>query len=161
MKFFRKILFNIDGLLACCALGMLFGNIILQVILRQVFNRPLMGADEMTMFLVAAVIITPLGYLEKENGHIVMQEFLNLFPMIIIKVLRFIISVSCTVIFIILVISVFNVIRYNMHILTAMLKMPIWLFFLPCLIGFCGIVIIRITKHICVLLKKELPWASL
>jgi len=156
----RKILLNLDAILTTFALVTLWGNIMLQVTLRQVFNRPLMGADELTMFLVAAVIITPLGYLERDKGHIVMEELLKMFPFPVKKVLDFLISVSCTVIYIMLVISVYWVIQKNMHISTAMLKMPIGLFFLPCIIGFSSVAIVRITTHICVLLKKELPWAS-
>jgi len=155
----RRILFNIDAILATFALAMLWGNITLQIILRQIFNRPLMGADEFTMFLVAAVIITPMGSLEKEKGHIVMEELLKILPETVIKILRFLISLSTTVIYFLLAVSVFNVIRYNPHIVTAMLRMPIWLFFLPCAIGFFGILIIRIITHICFFLKKELPWA--
>jgi len=48
----------------------------------------------------------------------------------------------------------------NLHNQTATLKMPFWVFFLPSAIGFTGISIVRITRHICTLLKKELPWAS-
>jgi TRAP-type C4-dicarboxylate transport system permease small subunit len=155
----RKVLTNLDAVLATFALAMLWGNITLQIILRQVFNRPLMGADELTMFLVAAVIITPLGFLEKEKGHIAMEELLKILPSVVKKVLGFLISVSCTVIYFLLFMSVYNVIRNNPHIVTAMLRMPIWLFFLPCVIGFCGILVVRIITHICFLFKKELPWA--
>jgi TRAP-type C4-dicarboxylate transport system permease small subunit len=155
----RRLLFNIDGALATFAVLMLWGNITLQIILRQIFNRPLMGADELTMFLVSAVIITPLGFLEKEKGHIAMEELLKVLPSIVKRILGFLISVSCTVIYFLLFLSVFNVIRNNPHIVTAMLRMPIWLFFLPCIIGFGGILIVRIITHICFLFKKELPWA--
>jgi len=157
----RKVLFDFDGILSCFALAMLWGNIMLQVTLRQVFNAPLMGADEMTMFLVSAVIITPLGFTEKDNGHIIMEEFQAMLPSILKKIIRFIISLSSTVIYILLAVSVSLVLYKNTRNMTPMLKMPFWLFFLPCIIGFFWISIIRIIKHICTLFKKELPWASL
>jgi len=155
----RKVLFDFDMIIASFSLAMLWGNIILQVTLRQIFSRPIMVADELTMYLVAAVIITPLGCLEKENGHIVMEEFLNILPSVIKKTIRFIISVSVTAIYIMLVVSVSKVIINNPRNMTPMLKMPFWFFFMPCVIGFLWTSIVRVIKHICFLTKKELPWA--
>jgi len=119
-----------------------------------------MGAEEMTMYLVACLVITPLGFTEKENGHIIMEELQVLFPAVIKKIIRFIVNVATTLVYILITISVFNVIIHNMHNMTPMLKMPFWLFFLPSAIGFGWLSIIRIVKHICFLFNKEQPWVS-
>lgn len=156
----RKGFFSFDIILACFSLVMLWGTIILQVALRQIFNAPLTGAEEMTMYLVACLVITPLGFTEKVDGHIIMEELQVLFPAVIKKILRFIVSVATTAVYILITISVFNVIHNNMNNMTAMLKMPFWVFFLPSAIGFCWLSIIRIIKHVCFLFNKELPWVS-
>ena len=157
----RKALFNFDIILAVAALAVLWGTIILQVILRQVFSAPLMGAEEMTRYMVIWVIMTPLAFTEKANGHIIMEELQALLPGIIKKLIRFVCVLSTTAVYILITFSVFGVYRNNLHNVTATLKVPFWLFFLPTAIGFIGISVFRIIDHICVLIKKEPPWASL
>ena len=154
----RKALFSFDMILAAAALLVLLGTIILQVILRQIFQRPLMGAEEMTRYMVIWVIMTPLAYTERVNGHIIMEEFQALFPAPIKKIIRFICAASTTVVYIVITLSVISVYRNNLHNMTATLKIPFWLFFIPTAIGFLGISIVRIIGHICTLLKKEPPW---
>ena len=156
----RKVFFSFDLLLACFSLVMLWFTIMLQVVLRQVFSAPLTGAEEMTMYLVACLVITPLGFTEQVNGHIIMEELQAVFPSVIKKIVRFIVSVTTTAVYILITVSVFNVIHNNMHNTTPMLRMPFWLFFLPSAIGFCWLSIIRIIKHFCFLFNKELPWVS-
>ena len=156
----RKVLFNFDIILGSFSLVMLWGTIMLQVILREVFSAPLTGAEEMTMYLVACLVITPLGFTEKANGHIIMEEVQAFFPAVIKKIIRFIVSAATTAVYILITVSVFNVFRNNMHNMTPMLRMPFPVFFLPSAIGFCWLSIIRIIKHICFLLNKELPWVS-
>ena len=156
----RKIIFSFDMILAAAALMVLLGTVILQIILRQLFLKPLMGAEEMTCFMVVWVILTPLAYTEKENGHIIMEELQTLLPGFIRKGIRFICAVCTTVVYILITVSVISVYRNNLQNMTATLKIPFWIFFLPCAIGFAGISIVRIISHICILLKKELPWVS-
>lgn len=156
----RKTLINFDVILAAISLAMLWGTIIVQVILRQVFKAPLMGAEEMTCYLVACIIITPIGFTEKEHGHIVMEELQAILPAAIRKIIRFIIAVSSTIVYIIITLSVYYVIHNNMRNMTQMLKMPFWLFFLPCAVGFAWISLLCVIRNFCFLLKKELPWES-
>ena len=154
----RKVLFNFDIILGSFSLVILWGTIMLQILLRQLFSAPLMGAEEMTMYLVACLVITPLGFTEKVNGHIVMEEIQAFFPSAIKKIFRLIINVATTAVYILITVSVFNVVRNNMQNVTPMLRMPFWLFFVPSLIGFTWLSIVRIVRHICFLSKKELPW---
>ena len=156
----RKVLFSFDMILAAAALMVLLGTVILQIILRQVFLKPLMGAEEMTRYMVIWVILTPLAYTEKANGHIIMEEIQTLLPGLIRKGIRFLCAVCTTVVYILITFSVISVCRNNLNNMTATLKIPFWLFFLPCIIGFAGISILRITSHVCILLKKEPPWVS-
>ena len=156
----RKYLFSIDAILASIALVVLWGAIMLQVILRTGFNMPLMGANELIMFMVVWTIISPLGYLETINGHVVMEEFLVLLPERIIKILRFVIRLSTTIIYVIVACSVFIVFRNSMHLATPMLRMPFWFFFMPSAIGFGWVSIVCIIRNVCLLFNKEPPWAS-
>jgi TRAP-type C4-dicarboxylate transport system permease small subunit len=155
----RKTVVNFDVFLASAALVLLLGTIILQVVLRSVFQRPLMGAEEFTRYMVIWVILTPLAYTERENGHIIMEEFQGLLPGALRKIIRFICALCTTAVYLVLTWSVIAVLLNNMNNMTATLKIPFWLFFLPSVIGFAGITVLRIVTHICRLCKKELPWA--
>ncbi|MCL2380623.1 MAG: TRAP transporter small permease subunit [Treponema sp.] len=154
----RKLLSGFDLILASAALAVLWGTIMLQVILRQVFNAPLMGADELTPFMLVWVIISPLGSVERLNGHIVMEELQVLFPAVVRKIIRFVISVSVIAIYVVVSLSVIVVFRNSMNVVTPLLRMPFWLFFLPSAIGFFLITIVCITRNVCSMLKKELAW---
>ena len=156
----RKALFSFDLILACTALVLLWGVIMSQVILRTVFNAPLMGGDEFTTYMIIWAIISPIGYTERVNGHIVLEELLVLFPKVIIKILRFIIRLSTLAIYILVSFSVTMFIRNSMGHITSMLRMPLWLFFTPSAIGFFWISIVCIIRNLCLLLNKEPPWAS-
>jgi TRAP-type C4-dicarboxylate transport system permease small subunit len=156
----KKVILNFDLVLAAAALVLLCGTTMLQVILRSIFDAPLMGAEEMIPYLLTWVILTPLGNTEWTNGHIIMEEFQVLFPPPIKKMVRFIIALCTTGIYIVVSLSVIHVYINNLNNMTATLKMPFAVFFLPSAIGFIGISLVRITNHICTLLKKEPPWAS-
>ena len=157
----KKTVLNFDMILAAAAVLVLLGTVIIQIVLRQVFKKPLMGAEEMTRYMVIWVILTPLAYTERAKGHIIMEEIQALFPSFLRKTIRFISAVCTTAVYILVAISAINVWRNNMNNMTATLKIPFWLFFLPSVIGFSGISVLRITSHIYTLFKKEPPWASL
>ena len=157
----KKALMNFDLILAFAALLVLLGTVLLQILLREVFLLPLMGAEEMTRYMVVWVIMTPLAFTERKNGHIIMEEIQALFPTILRKIIRFIIAVSTTAVYILIVFSVIHVFSNSANNVTATLKIPFWIFFLPNAIGFVGISMVRITSHICTIFKKELPWALL
>jgi len=152
----RNFLLSFDLILASGALVVLWGIIMLQVILRQVFNAPLMGADELTPFMLVWVIISPLGSVERLNGHIVMEELQVLFPKLVRKVVRFIIQISVIAIYLVVSLSVITVFRNSMNVVTPLLRMPFWLFFLPSAIGFFAITIVCVIRNVYSLLKKDL-----
>jgi TRAP-type C4-dicarboxylate transport system permease small subunit len=157
----KKILFDLDVILASLSLVLLLFTVIIQVILRSVFDKPLMGAEEFTRFMVICVILFPLAYTERMNGHIIMEELQNLLPRVIRKLLRFLIQTFTTVVYIVIALSAIQVLINNANNTTATLEIPFWIFFLPNALGFLGISILRIITHICYFAKKELPWASL
>lgn len=144
-----------DFILASLALVVLWVTIMLQIVLRSVFNAPLMGADELTPYLLVWVIISPLGSIERTNGHVIMEEFQILLPRVVRKVIRFLIRISVIAIYIVMSLSVFMVYRNNMASVTALLRMPFWLFFLPSAIGFFSITIVCVIRNLCSIFKKE------
>ena len=61
----------------------LFGMMILttaDVIFRYAFNSPILGAFEVTEFLVLLVIFSFLGYTQAQKSHISVDLLFNLFP---------------------------------------------------------------------------------
>jgi TRAP-type C4-dicarboxylate transport system permease small subunit len=157
----KKLLFNLDVILASLSLALLLFTVILQVILRSIFDAPLMGAEELTRFMVICVILFPLAYTERCNGHIVMEELQNLLPSLIKKSLRFLIEFFTTAVYLVVTLSAIQVLINNANNMTATLEIPFWIFFLPNVLGFLGISVLRIVVHFCYLTKRELAWASL
>ena len=156
----KKIVLSFDVILAVAALAVLWGTITLQIILRQFFLLPLMGAEEMASWMVVWIILTPLAFTERINGHIVMEELQILMPLVVRKIIRFVSAICTTGVYIVVSISVMHVFANNLNNVTASLRIPFLLFFLPCAIGFVGISLVRVTSHICTLLKKEQPWTA-
>jgi len=154
----KRFLFGFDLFLASAALAVLWGTIMLQVTLRSVFNAPLMGADEWTPFMLVWVIISPLGSVERLGGHIVMEELQVLLPDAARKAIRFVINISVIAIYIAVSLSVVVVFRNSMNVVTPLLQMPFWVFFLPSAVGFFSITIVCIARNVRVMLKKDTVW---
>lgn len=139
----RKILTEFDAFIACAALATLLVTILLQVVLRFVFQKPLMGAEEFTRFMVIFVVMTPLAFAERTKSHVVMEEVQAMLPDAVRRILRVLIDLCTTAVYCIVAFSAIGVLLNNAKNETATLRMPFWLFFLPTVIGFISLAIVR------------------
>lgn len=156
----RNELWNFDALLACISLAVLLGTILLQVVLRFVFRTPLIGAEEFTRYMVVCVVMTPLAFTERTKSHVVMEELQAVLPAPIRRFVAILSGMAATVVYALVTLSAFSVLLNNSSNVTATLKMPFWLFFLPSVLGLSFITVVRLVTHLCDLLHKELPWES-
>jgi TRAP-type C4-dicarboxylate transport system permease small subunit len=154
----HKTLISFDAVLSSIALAILLFTIIIQITLRFVFKSPLMGAEELTRYTLIWIVIAPLAFTERHDGHIIMLEFQNLLPGTLKKIIHFLCHLGTTAMYVFLTIATIRLVLGNMKNTTAELKIPFPLFFLPTILGFASISILRIITHIYHFRKKEPSW---
>lgn len=147
MRFSDKLK-NFDIFLASFALATLLVTIILQVFLRFLFSKPLMGAEEFTRYMVIFIVTAPLAFTERTKSHVVMEEIQEFIPRPLRSALRVLIDIVTTIAYGIVTYSSISVLVNNAKNTTATLLMPFWLFFLPTVVGFVSLTIVRIAALI-------------
>lgn len=160
MSFGKKVL-NLDGFLGVVSLALLIGTILLQVFLRFVFSKPLMGAEELTRYLVICIVFFPLAYSERSGSTIIMEELQSMFPRVLRNIINMSSHILTTVVYAIVTLSSYSVLINNMQNRTATLEMPFWLFFLPAVLGLTIMTFVRIITVVYKITKRELPWELL
>lgn len=155
-----KRLRDLDGFVGAVSLALLIGTILLQVILRFVFLKPLMGAEELTRYLVICVVMFPLAYSERSGSTIIMEEIQAMFPKLLRNSINMASHILTTVVYAIVTVSVYSVLINNAANRTATLEMPFWLFFLPAVVGLTAMTVVRIITVLYKITKRDLPWAS-
>ncbi|MCJ7732551.1 TRAP transporter small permease [Candidatus Bathyarchaeota archaeon] len=158
---YKKKLINFDSAIGVVCLGLLLGTILLQVVLRFVFSKPLMGAEEFTRYMVICVIMFPLAYSERSGSTIVMEEIQSMFPKLLRNIVNMSSQILTTVVYGIVAASAVSVLINNVQNRTATLEMPFWLFFAPSVVGLINMTVVRIIVVFCKLTHREkLPWES-
>lgn len=78
---------NILGLLSyglskfgCVALFLMMCLTVVDVVGRYLFNSPILGAFEITSFLVSILIFSFLGYAQSQKSHVTVDILVNTFP---------------------------------------------------------------------------------
>jgi len=132
----RKHLRNLDRTLATSCLALLTIIVLVQVIMRELFYAPLVGAEELVRYLLICVIFFGSPYAARIGGHIAMVEFLLKFPKILRDPIRFLTLASSFAVFAIIFVSAFFTLTANMNNKTATLSIPFWIFIAPAIIGF-------------------------
>jgi TRAP-type C4-dicarboxylate transport system permease small subunit len=155
-----KRLRDLDGFVGAVSLALLIGTILLQVILRFVFLKPLMGAEELTRYLVICVVMFPLAYSERSGSTIIMEDIQAMFPKLLRNSINMASHILTTVVYAIVTVSVYSVLINNAANRTATLEMPFWLFFLPAVVGLTAMTVVRIITVLYKITKRDLPWAS-
>lgn len=81
--------------LGCVALFAMMGLTVVDVVGRYVFNSPILGAFEVTSFLVSIMIFSFLGYAQSQKVHVTVDILVNSFPakaQTIVKLLNYIVG---------------------------------------------------------------------
>lgn len=65
--------------LGCVALCSMMGLTVVDVLGRYVFNSPILGAFEITSFLVSILVFSFLGYAQSQKAHVTVDILVNAF----------------------------------------------------------------------------------
>ena len=100
----RKI-FNAMGLfsyllsrLGCVALSFMMCLTVVDVVSRYVFNSPILGAYEMTEFLVLIMVFSFLGYAQAQKSHVAVDILFECFPVKLKKIISIFNYLICLII---------------------------------------------------------------
>lgn len=107
-----------------------------QVGLREIFNLPFVGAEELTRFMLICVVFVTLPYVVVSGANIRLEEGLQMLPAGVQRVIRIAITLSSTIAFGIAAASVAVATMRNLQNATPTLGIPYWIFFSASLIGF-------------------------
>lgn len=113
----------------------------LQVVMRGVFEVPLVGAEELARYLLIVVTFLAVPLAAAEGGHIRMEEFQARLPARLRLAVRIAINLLAIAAFgaaaIAAVITLFN----NLENTTPTLSIPFYIFVLPVLLGMTMLVV--------------------
>ena len=108
----------------------IFGCMILQVVMRYLFNHPLIWPEGLSKVFFIWMSYIAAGLLIKTRGHIVIDLFINKFPGVLRNILKYIFSFS--MLFIIILFSVYSLkialnIKASIYELGMVSESVIWL----------------------------------
>lgn len=129
----------LERTLGAIAMLALFALVVLpsmQVVLRGVFNAPLMGLEESTRWGLIMLVFLGTPLLISTNEHIRLAEFIDLLPKRLRVALERVILITSGVALLVVVWSGAQSILRNIGTRTPMLDIPFWVFAAPMLIGF-------------------------
>ena len=126
-----------------------------QIILRSL-SVPFIGAEEMSRYLLIALVFLGSPLAVWMGGHIAMDQFQRFFPDQINNWLRFVITTSCVFVFGYLTISGASLI-IKMHANTSpALEVPFWVVMTPVAVGFLFLTTEYAVKLVNVLKNRAL-----
>lgn len=135
MKILGKIRAS-DKYISAAILAAIMLITIVQIILRAVFNIPLIGVEELSRYLFISFIFLGLSYYNRIDGHIKLEGLQKNFPLKVKRIIGIVIHVSSVIIFGIITYSAVYTCLTNYESATPTLSIPFWLFFLPTIVGF-------------------------
>lgn len=134
-----RIWFWLERILGVIAMLALFALVLLpslQVVLRGVFNAPLMGLEESTRWGLIILVFLGTPLLISTNEHIRLAEFVDLLPKRLrLGLERFILIASGLALLVVVWSGAQSILR-NFGTRTPMLDIPFWVFAAPMLLGF-------------------------
>ena len=131
-----KFICRLDKEISILCLSTMLVTVILQVLMRELFDFPLVGAEEFVRYLMIWIVLFPLAFTLREGGHIAMTELREMFPIPIRNALAYLSDVCSLIVFAVVSWSSMSVILENANNTTATLQIPFWIFFLPNFLGF-------------------------
>lgn len=125
---------------ALCAvlLGGMIAVPLAQIIMRYVFNSPIIGAEEFTRFLLICTVFVSYPLVVQDGENIVMDELHEVLPGKLRRLLGLIISATAAATCVFLAVVVVLNISANSNSATPTLGIPFWIFLSATLFGFAG-----------------------
>lgn len=134
------------GLEAICVvlLGALVAVPFVQIVMRYVFGAPIVGAEELTRFLLICTVFVAYPLVVESGENIVMGEMKDALPHLLKRAVTLLISVSAAGICVLLAVVVLMNISGNLRNATPTLKIPFFIFLGATFIGFAGAAVVHL-----------------
>jgi TRAP-type C4-dicarboxylate transport system permease small subunit len=122
--------------LSLVLLGVMILTPALQVLLREIFVAPFIGAEELSRFMLICVVMLALPYTISSGASIRMEELLRLFPKPLQKVAEIIVAGTGFLAFAFAAGSVMTATLRNLNNASPTLGIPYYIFFSAAFVGF-------------------------
>ncbi len=106
-----------------------------QVMAREVFSAPIVGAEELARFMLICTVFIALPYVVSAGASIRMEEFLGFLPAGVVRAVQLAIAAIAVLAFTIAAISSLVAIRSNLENATPTLGIPYWIFLGAAFVG--------------------------
>ena len=100
----------------------------IQVMAREVFASPIVGAEELARFMLICTVFVALPYVVSAGANIRMEEFLGFLPPSLVRAVQLVIAAAAIAAFAIAALSSLVAIRSNLDHATPTLGIPYWIF---------------------------------
>lgn len=107
----------------------------IQVMAREVFASPIVGAEEFARFMLICTVFVALPYVVSAGANIRMEEFLGFLPRGLVRGVQLAIAAVAVVTFAVAAVSSVVAIRSNLDNATPTLGIPYWIFLGAAFVG--------------------------
>lgn len=116
-----------------------------QVVMRGVFGRPFIGAEELTRFLLICVVFTGYPLVVEAGENIVMGEIKGAMPSALRRVIDLAISISAVLTCLFLAYVTAANVSGNLNNATPTLGIPFWVFLAATFFAFAGAALVHLV----------------
>lgn len=117
-------------------LAVLIATPALQVFMRQVLGAPMMGAEELSRFMLISVVMLTIPYTVSSGASVRMEEFQSILPQKLRRAVQFLIALSGFAALCLAAYSVSLAMLKNPNNATPTLGIPYYIFFSATAVGF-------------------------
>jgi len=100
----------------------------IQVVAREIFSSPIVGAEELARFMLICTVFIALPYVVSAGANIRMEEFLGFLPAGLRRIVQLVIAATAVAAFAVAAASSIMAIRSNFDNATPTLGIPYWIF---------------------------------
>ena len=100
----------------------------IQVVARELFSSPIVGAEELARFMLICTVFIALPYVVSAGANIRMEEFLGFLPAGLVRIVQLLIAATAVIAFAVAAVSSLVAIRANLDNATPTLGIPYWIF---------------------------------
>ena len=149
---FSYVLSRIGSFCLLCMMGLT----VVDVVGRYAFNKPILGAFEMTEFVVLLVVFSFLAYTQSQNSHVTVDLLVNNFPKPLQRAVDVVNHVLCFILMLLITYKGYHKIleAYESGEKPMNLPVPDWPFAIFMTIG-CAVLCIEYIRDIIKAFTKE------